>query len=92
MYSQNEMLKNDILCSLNKPCILYNVDNNKECVINGFHSVKNFNEFFEYLKKLCNDYKDVTHPICLKKYSICTKGVCNNHKAQVFINIYLEFC
>ena len=92
MYPQNEILKNDILCLLNKPCILYNVDNDKECVINGYFSIKLFNERFEYLKRLCNDYKDVTNQVSLKKYSICTKGVVNNDKAQVFINIYLEFC
>lgn len=92
MYPQNEILKNDILCLLNKPCILYNPDNNKDCIINGFHSIKHFNEFFEYLKKLCYDYQNVTNQVCLKKYSICTKGVINNNKAQVFINIFLEFC
>lgn len=92
MYLQNEILKNDILCLLNKPYILYNVDNNKECIINGFHSIKQFNEFFKYLKSLCNDYKKVSPQICLKKYSICTKGVVNNNKMQVFISIYLEFC
>lgn len=92
MYPQNEMLKNDILCLLNKPCILYNVDNSKECIINGFFSVKLLNELLEYLKRLCNDYKSVTNQVCLKKYSICTKGVVNNGKAQVFISIYLEFC
>lgn len=87
MYPQNEILKNDILCLLNEPYILYNVDNNKECVINGSFSAKYLDELFEYLKRLCNDYKDIT----LKKFSICTKGVVNNNKAQVFINIYLEF-
>ena len=92
MYPQNEMLKNDILCLLNKPCILYNVDNNKECVINGFHSIKQFGEFFKSLKQLCADYQNVTNQVCLKKYSICTKGVVNNNKTQVLINIYLEFC
>lgn len=92
MYPQNEMLKNDILCLLDKPCILYNIDNSKECIINGFHSIKQFNEFFKYLKSLCNDYKNVSNQVCLKKYSICTKGVVNNNKAQVFISVYLEFC
>ena len=91
MYSQNETLKNDILCLLNKPCILYNVDNDKECIINGFFSIKLLNELVEYLKRLCADYQSVTNQVCLKKYSICTKGVCNNQKAQVFINVYLEF-
>ena len=89
MYPQNEMLKNDILCLLNKPCILYNVDNDRECIINGYFSIKLVNELFDYLNRLCNDYKDVSN---LKKYSICTKGVVNNNKAQVFINVYLEFC
>lgn len=92
MYPQNEILKNDILCLLHNPCILYNVDNDKECIINGFHSIKQFNKLFEYLKGLCNDYQNVANQVSLKKYSICTKGVCNNHKAQVFISVYLEFC
>lgn len=91
MYPQNEILKNDILCLLNEPYILYNVDNNKECVINGFFSVKYLHELLEYLKRLCNDYQNVTNQVCLKKYSICTKGICNNDKAQVFISIFLEF-
>lgn len=92
MYPQNEILKNDIICLLNKPCILYNVDNDKECIINGYFSIKFVNELFEYLKRLCADYQNITNQVSLKKYSICTKGVVNNNKAQVFINIYLEFC